>query len=81
MVVGRIIHEGYKISRLLLILCAHLFTDICDEAEDSSNTCYCCYQCYQEWLDIIVIVYNNKNYVINILNCIIVSCYKGSVLL
>ena len=23
-------------------------------------------------------VYNNKNYVINILNCIIVSCYKGS---
>ena len=23
-------------------------------------------------------VYNNKNYVINILNCIIVSCYRGS---
>ena len=41
MVVGRIIHEGYKISKLLLILCAHLFTDICDETEDSFNTCYC----------------------------------------
>ena len=22
-------------------------------------------------------VYNNKNYVINILNCVIVSCYSG----
>ena len=73
--------KDIKISRLLEIPCVHLFTDVCDEAEDTipilvtadtsviKNNYYMVGHYY---------VYNNKNYVINILNCIIVSCYRGS---
>ena len=73
MVVGRIIHERYKISRLLSYYCVHIYLQIpamklktvpilviADTSVIKSN-----YYMVGHY-------YYNKNYVINILNCIIV---------